>query len=206
MDVDGSDPVRAAIVDTCEYYKAGLASELSRFGLSVDDPAGEWVAWMAQPGRRALLITDRCRDNLALIDRANAYASDVPIVALLESSSVAAVLSVLRRGARGIARIDDGADVIADSISRGMEGKLVLDTAHAQALANHSAVLPPVYHFTRDEVSILRLLGEGASTTAIAESLNVSERTVYRKQRRAFRILGVESRAEARRRAKALLK
>jgi DNA-binding NarL/FixJ family response regulator len=189
------------IVDDHSAVRDALAQLLRSHGVRVIG-----VASSAESGYELAL---RRRPDAAIVDIRLAGDSGLGLTRrLLESLPDLAVLlytgepidpsrvqTLLDTGARGVALKTGDAQELVDAIARVTSGRRYVDprlrsTAHA---SEHSALS----ELTDREREILRLVGEGVSTTAIAQRLFLSPHTVRTHVRNSLRKLGVSTRAQA---------
>lgn len=87
----------------------------------------------------------------------------------------------LRAGARGYVTKNDAPEVLIDAIRQVLDGGVYLDRVMAHELAVMGCAAPrrSLHGLTPRELDILMLLGKGMSIGGIAETLSISEKTVY---------------------------
>jgi DNA-binding NarL/FixJ family response regulator len=130
------------------------------------------------------------------------------IVMLTVSTSRRDLLDAIRQGASGYLTKDLSPDALLRSVrgvrtgdlamSRGYAAKVLEDLAHAARRA--PAGDAPEGVLSSRESEVLRLLADGLTDRAIADSLQISPRTVETHVSNVLRKLGVRNRAEAARR------
>jgi len=86
----------------------------------------------------------------------------------------------MQAGARGYITKNNAADYLVEAIEQVLEGKTYLspDTAQQLAMLNIGAGTSQLSDLSRQELEILRLLGDGKSMTEMAEILGISYKTV----------------------------
>ncbi len=114
------------------------------------------------------------------------------------------VLSAIEAGATGYLLKDGRADYIAESIMQMMEGGSPISASIARHLlkkfkvdANDGAQNGVQHTLSKQEVTVLRYLSKGFSSSDIADLLDISSHTVTTYIKRIYRKLAVHSRSQA---------
>ena len=135
------------------------------------------------------------RNGLDLLPEIHTEWPRLPIVMLTGSADFLVGRTALVLGALGFLPKDSGLDEIELAIRTAMTGKQYLSPRLPPPPRSiHIGPLPPsVSQLTPRQILILRLIGSGADTDMIAESLKVSPHTVHFHRRNLRRVLGIES-------------
>ena len=118
---------------------------------------------------------------------------------------------VMRAGAAAYVMKDTGLSELSKAIAKVSEGKIYLSerlngSLVAESLGSRpSSEAQQIAALTDRELQILRLLGTGKMTGEIAESLNISPKTVGAHRENLKSKLGVDSAAELAQRAAVLV-
>jgi len=121
------------------------------------------------------------------------------VVALTSFSDEDRVHDALEAGASGYLIKDADADEVAAAIRAAHRGELQLDPAVARRLMNSLRTEPasdPAADLTSRELEVLQLIGAGAANKAIAQRLDISERTARTHVSNILRKLGLHSRTQ----------
>lgn len=156
----------------------------------------------------ALGLIEQLKPDVVIVDitlRSGSGLELVKDIRLVSPDSVCLVLSMhdetvyaeraLRAGARGYVTKRDSTKKIVGAIRQMLEGKLYLSDAMkahlAEKLVGGGAMLTDVGHLSDRELEVFGMLGQGRETKEIAESLNISIKTVqvyYARIREKFRL------------------
>lgn len=103
----------------------------------------------------------------------------------------------IKSGAFGYVSKSAGADELVTAVSKAASGERYVDPDTASKLAlNLYPTEDPLQSLTNREVEILRLLGDGKSLSAIAETLGIAYKTVANSCSRLKEKLGLERTAD----------
>ncbi len=213
------DTLRVVIADDHHFFREGLRGMLEAGGMEVVGEASDGNEVMALAHELApdIVVLDLKMPGASGLDALRGIARtcpDVQTVVLTVSDDDADVLAALAAGACGYLLKDTHADRLADSIRQAAEGHMVLSGEIARALMGHvragaaaaqaGAEAEAEVRETEDrlaltprEVSVLRLIAEGADNTAIGLELSISPHTVKQYVANIFEKLGVRSRVQA---------
>jgi DNA-binding NarL/FixJ family response regulator len=104
---------------------------------------------------------------------------------------------VLRAGARGYLMKAESSQGLLNAIRRVLEGKVFVSdtvmTSIASKLGKHKSDLQPIKRLSDRELQVFELIGEGMSTSEIAERMHLSMKTVQVYVARAKEKFGVPS-------------
>jgi DNA-binding NarL/FixJ family response regulator len=210
MDGDVADAIRVVIVDDHAVVRRGLQAFLDT------EPDIE-VVGDADGGANALALLQRMSaderlpdvilmdlemaplDGIATTRRIRAAFYGVEVVALTSFSDEDRVHDALEAGASGYLIKDADADEVAAAIRAAHRGELQLDPAVARRLMNSLRTEPasdPAADLTSRELEVLQLIGAGAANKAIAQRLDISERTARTHVSNILRKLGLHSRTQ----------
>lgn len=207
LPADGDQRLRVLIADP-----DGLARSAIRTALLEPDRIA--VVLLAENAREALELARYYHPAVMIIDtalppdggvklikrvRAAAPATRVLMVSVDDQEAIAG----LRAGAIGHVRKDIDPDELASLILRAADGEAIVPQRVLMPLLELLREIPetgwrPLHsRLTTREWEIVELLGEGATTHLIAESLVLSPTTIYSHVKSVMRKLGVHSRREA---------
>jgi DNA-binding NarL/FixJ family response regulator len=210
-----SDPSVAAarkyrifLVDDHPLVREGLANLINEQNDMV-------VCGEAEDSAGALTGIAKTRPDVALVDISLKNESGLELVKNLESQFPLVALIVLsmhdealyaeralRAGARGYVMKRESTKSVLASIRRVMEGgvyvseRVVNSMARRFSSSSKGAESSPVERLSDRELEIFRLLGQGRTTTQIAEDLHLSLKTVQAYCARAKEKFGVSSLGE----------
>ena len=203
------EPVRIVVVDDHPIFRDGLRRLLeAEPNLAV---VGEAV-----DAAQAVALTAALHPDIVLLDVAMPRVSGVdavhtlvalpnpPKVILLTAAiEKADILKAMQQGARGVVLKESATALLLKAIRIVIEGgywvgrESVSDLLMAlQALGPEADQPTTTYSLTLRELQIIALIVEAAGNKKIAESLNISEKTVKHHLTNIFEKLGVTSRLE----------
>ena len=196
---------RIFIVDDHPLVREGLANLIN----GQDDLI---VSGEAEDSVRAIAGIRKARPDVALIDISlknesglelvKNLASQFPRVALIVLSMHDEALyaeRALHAGARGYVMKRETSKSVLASIRRVLEGgvyvseKIVKRMAHRLGSSRKAAAASPLERLSDRELEVFRLLGEGRTSSQIAEDLNLSLKTVQAYCARAKQKFGITS-------------
>jgi len=173
------------------------------------------VCGEAEDSARAIAAIRKARPDVALIDISlknesglelvKNLASQFPRVALIVLSMHDEALyaeRALHAGARGYVMKRETSKSVLASIRRVLEGgvyvseKIVKRMAHRLGSSRKAAAASPLERLSDRELEVFRLLGEGRTSSQIAEDLNLSLKTVQAYCARAKQKFGITSLTE----------
>lgn len=203
-----SDAIRVYLVDDHPLVREGLANlinqqrnmEICGEAESVPD-ALDGIAG-AEPDVAVIDISLKGASGLDLIKQLKARQPQVKIVALSMHDESLYAERALRAGAQGYVMKRESSKKIIDAIGRVVEGKLALSDPMTETLAqkfvagSSDAAKSPIEHLSDRELEVFGLLGRGFETRRVADTLNVSIKTVQAYCVRIKQKLGLTTAAE----------
>jgi DNA-binding NarL/FixJ family response regulator len=185
--------------------RAGLHSLLDEAGRGVVTVVGEadsvetCLEW-ARAIQPQVVIYDlalEANDELSGLWRLRRAYPAVAVLALVEVSADARVLTALQAGARGcLPKTASGAELL-EAVQGVVEGDPVLPPATTAALLEQLRGEAPAETLTPREAEVLRYVAAGLTNKAMALKMGISEHTVKFHLGSAMNKLGAASRAEA---------
>lgn len=144
-----------------------------------------------------LVLADLAADEMELVRRFRAIASEVPVVVLSAEAAREAVLGAIEAGAMGFIPKQSSTPVLVGAIRLVLSGGVYVPP---QALLHASAAprlhTPRRLRLTERQTEVLSLLLEGKPNKLICRELNVSEGTVKTHVSAILRALNVSNRAQ----------
>ncbi|MER6127222.1 response regulator transcription factor [Streptomyces sp. NPDC001795] len=198
-------PIRLLIADDHAVVRAGLRALLE------GEPDFDVIA-EAESGEEAVRLAGRLTPDVVLMDlrfagpgagidgieavrRLATAAPDVPVLMLTSYSGRTDVVRALEAGARGYVLKAGPPEELFRAVRGAASGIMALASEVVGALVGQ--VVSPDHELTGREIEVVRLMAEGRSNRAIAQSLFLSEATVKTHLVRIYRKLSVENRAAA---------
>ena len=193
MDVKGKSAKapakkRILIVDDHPMMRDGLRQlianepDLEVCAEADDAPTALELAASAKPDIAVVDITLRSTNGLELIKDLKIRSPDTAVLALSMHDESLYAERVLRAGGRGYIMKQEGGKKIIEGIRRVLAGGVfVSDQISARILDSFSGRtqnLSPVETLTDREFEVFQLIGQGVSTTEMADKLHVSAKTI----------------------------
>lgn len=196
--------IRVMLVDDHTVVRTGLATFLAIFDdleLVAEASSGEQALHLAAEHRPEVVLMDLMMpgmDGVTTTRKMRELHPEIRVVALTSFREEELVQAALQAGAIGYLLKDIGAMALADAVRAAHRGQATLAPEAAQALI-HAAQNPPAPapEFTERERDVLKLMVQGMSNAAIADSLVVSTSTVKFHVSNILSKLGADSRTEA---------
>jgi two-component system NarL family response regulator len=206
-----SPAIRVLVVDDHDLFRTGMASVLGA------QPDIEVVA-QASGGRRGMQLAAELRPDVVLMDlrmpdlegheATRAIVEQRPVtrvLALTVLSSQADVEAALQAGASGFLAKDTPIEDVVTAVRAAAVGSAWLSPRAAeivlgalrQPAASHEPDHLEVDRLSPRELDVLRLIARGLENSEIAESLNISPRTVKNHVSSILAKLGLPSRIHA---------
>lgn len=200
-----TEPLRVVIADDHAVVRAGLRALLE------GEPDLDVIA-EAGSGEEAVGLVARMLPDVALMDlrfgspgggidgveairRLSAEAPGVAVVMLTSYAGRADVVRALEAGARGYVLKAGPPEELFRAVRGAAAGALGLAPEIVGELVGQ--VVSPEHELSGREIEVVRLMAEGLSNRAIAETLFLSEATVKTHLVRVYRKLRVDNRAAA---------
>ena len=193
MDVKGKSAKapakkRILIVDDHPMMRDGLRQlianepDLEVCAEADNAPTALELAASAKPDIAVVDITLRSTNGLELIKDLKIRSPDTAVLALSMHDESLYAERVLRAGGRGYIMKQEGGKKIIEGIRRVLAGGVfVSDQISARILDSFSGRtqnLSPVETLTDREFEVFQLIGQGVSTTEMADKLHVSAKTI----------------------------
>jgi len=200
-----SEPVRTLVVDRQAIVRYGLVRFLNEEGMEVCGEAADARDALRLVRERDpdLIVLDpsldQGEDGLQLIRRLREEAPDVPMLAFSTMEEVLYAERALRAGASGFLMKRASTVDLLQAIHDVLEGELHVSGRVRKALLRRVAggrgqrLDHPLGALTDRELEVFRLLGGGYSTRQVAESLDLSAKTVETHRSKIMRKLQLEN-------------
>lgn len=195
-------PLRLLIADDHAVVRAGLRALFesgSDFDVIAEAGSGEEAVRLALELAPDVVLMDlRFADGIDGVEalrRVTAKAPGTAVVMLTSYAGHADVVRALEAGARGYVLKAGAPEALFQAVRDAAGGGLGLAQEVIGALVGRVVSPPP--ELTEREREVVRLMADGNSNRAIAESLYLSEATVKTHLVRIYRKLGVDNRAAA---------
>ena len=199
--------MRILVADDHSLFRDGVVSLL--------EAAGHEVVGQVGDGEAAVEAAQRLRPDVVLMDitmprmtglealkRIKAEVPEMRVVMLSVSDEDADLFDAMRSGAQGFIHKSLNADEFIDMLEGLKRGEAVITRKTAARLIEGFADLSRQQPespegLTQREVELLKLVAEGLSNKAIAQTLSVSENTIKYHMKNVLQKLGVQNRTEA---------
>ena len=203
---------RVLIVDDHPLVREGLAMRLSTepdLEVCGEAASENQAAALIKQTRPDLMIVDislKDGHGLDLITHATAHHPAVKILVVSGFQESLYGQRVLRAGAMGYVNKQTSNDAIVGAIRTVLQGQRYISAElaqelAAQALGGRDRIKQPIDRLTARELEVFRLIGDGLSSSAIANRLHLSTHTIDTHRENIKRKLGVKSAAELNRQA-----
>jgi DNA-binding NarL/FixJ family response regulator len=209
--------VRVIVADDSVLLREGLARLLDESGFDVVGQAGdaEELVRKAKAHKPDIAIVDirmpptHTDEGLRAAIAIREAMPDTGVLVLSEYLEEEYALELLADDAAGVgyllkSRVSD-LDRFAEAVRRVAEGGSALDPEVVSQMVGRRRVKDPLEELTPREREVLRLMAEGRSNHAIAETLVISERAVEKHVTSIFSKLNLPQTAEDHRRVLAVL-
>jgi DNA-binding NarL/FixJ family response regulator len=208
---------RVAVIDDHPIVRVGVRLMLeAEAGLTCIGEAGSVTEAFAlveaeSPNMIVLDLWMGGNDGLELVRNLRAIAPEMEILVYSMNDELIYGPRVLRAGAAAYVMKDSGLSELSKAISTVCAGERYISERLSESLVAESLGTRPsseaqlVAGLTDRELQILRLLGTGKMTGEIAETLNISPKTVGAHRENLKSKLGVDSAAELAQRAAVLV-
>jgi DNA-binding NarL/FixJ family response regulator len=199
--------VRVLVADDHSLFRDGVVSLLEAAGFDVVGQVGDGLAAVetALELRPDLVLMDIAMPKLSGLEalrRMRAEDPEIQVVMLTVSEEDSDLLAAFQSGAKGYIHKSLNAQEFLDLIGGLERGEAAINRKTAArliaGLGSHPAQADDrLNQLTARETELLKLLAEGLSNRAIAQSLSVSQNTVKYHVRNILQKLGAQNRTEA---------
>lgn len=188
--------IRIAVCDPASSYRRGLGAAFAGAGYVVMD-ADEVQVRAVLTDVDVVLFTVRSASDWQVLREILTVNPEVKLIALLVDPTPDRHAEALRSGAHGATDWEAAPEAIVDVVRAALDGKTLLTTSVACAIAGSAPALYDPEWVTEDEISWLRLLAGGATVQQLAEKVGYSERALYRMLHGLYGRMRVSNRTEA---------
>lgn len=199
--------MRVLVADDHSLFRDGIISLLEAAGFDVVGQAGDGQAAVeaALRLRPDLVLLDITMPQLSGLEALRLIKRELPetqVVMLTVSDDDADLFEAIESGALGYLLKNLSADQFFEMLDGLQRGEAAMTRQTTTRLMKGLADLSPqraelVQSLTQREIELLRLVAEGMSNKAIAQTLSISENTVKYHMRNILQKLGVQNRTEA---------
>jgi DNA-binding NarL/FixJ family response regulator len=202
-------PVRIVVADDHPIFRDGLRRlleaepDLAVVGEAVDAAQAIALAATLHPDIVLLDVAMPRVSGIEAVHSLVALPTPPRVILLTAAIETADILKAMQQGARGVVLKESATALLLKAIRIVMDGgywvgrESVSDLLMAlQALGPESDQPTTTYSLTQRELQIIALIVEAAGNKKIAETLNISEKTVKHHLTNIFEKLGVTSRLE----------
>ena len=189
--------VQVAVVADVPLLRIGIETILADAGYEIETPAEalEWARRRSARGERSLLLQTTRPGAMARIEGVSQLRF-VTVLALVHAENATIYLAAIVAGASGVVPWTAERATIVRAAEAALAGFTILPTGMLRMLAtgpteSHSLTL------SDGDAVCLRDLASGAPVRQLAEALHCSEREFYRRLRKLYVRLGVETRQAA---------
>lgn len=185
----------------CQGLKAiiDLEVDLSVCGVAEDVVGALRVIAKKDPDIAIVDLNLKGGDGLELIKANHSQGRDLPILVLSMHDEGLFAERALRAGAKGYLMKQEASDKVINALRNILRGELFVSEALRNRLAEASKAHPesdPVADLSDRELQVFRLIGLGQGTRNIAETLNLSIKTIESHRRNIKQKLGIRSAPE----------
>ena len=182
--------IRVFIVDDHPLVRQGLAQiidsqeNLELCGEAEDAPSAMRGIETRKPDVVIVDISLQGNNGLELIKNVKAIHENIPILVFSMHDESIYAQRALRAGAKAYVMKKEPSDKIVEAINRILKGEIYVSARVADQVLHQivngptNAATSPVDRLTDRELEVVQLIGRGLSTREIAESLNLSVKTI----------------------------
>jgi len=199
--------MRVLVADDHALFRDGIISLLEAAGFDVVGQAGDGQAAVeaALRLRPDLVLLDITMPQMSGLEALRLIKRELPetqVVMLTVSDDDADLSEAVESGALGYLLKNLSADQFFEMLDGLQQGEAAMTRQTTTRLMKGLADLSsqraePVESLTEREIELLRLVAEGMSNKAIAQTLSISENTIKYHIRNILQKLGVQNRTEA---------
>jgi DNA-binding NarL/FixJ family response regulator len=199
--------MRVLVADDHSLFRDGIISLLEAAGFDVVGQVGDGEAAVeaALRLRPDLVLLDITMPKMSGLEALRSIRTKLPetrVVMLTASDDDDDLLEAVESGALGYLLKDLNTDEFFEMLDGLQRGEAAMTRRTATRLMKGLAVpsrqqTEPVHSLTQREIELLRLVAEGMSNKAIAQTLSVSENTVKYHMKNILHKLGVQNRTMA---------
>jgi DNA-binding NarL/FixJ family response regulator len=197
---------RIAVADDHAIVRKGLRqiiAEANDLELAGEAASADELLTLRRSHRVDVVVLDLTlgdRDGIDVLKQIRSEFPRVPVLMLSMHSEEIFAMRALRAGASGYVQKEEAAEKLLEAIRRIALGGVYLSPAMAERVAvdaaRGSSSTLPHERLSDREFEILRLLGTGKSVTAIANTLNLSVKTVSTHRSHILLKTGLRSNAD----------
>ncbi|MGH8651693.1 MAG: response regulator [Gammaproteobacteria bacterium] len=191
------------LVDDHEIVRQGCRLLFEQAGYTVvgEVSSGEEAYEKHLKLRPQLIVMDLAMPGVGGIEtirRIHTHSPQARIVVFTMRDNPFIVTRVLRAGVLAYVTKTNSPQILLEAVKRALVGGLYLsqDIAQSIALSNMDIRNSPLVGLTRRELEIFRMLSEGRSSSEIADTLSLSQKSVANYSLRIKQKLGVRNIAE----------
>ena len=198
-----SEPVRVLLADGYPVMRTGLANALgSETDIKIIGEAGDAIeainkALELKPDVIVMEIFMPRGSGLEAIATIKQSLPGAKVLVFTTSDREEDLFQALRSGAQGYLLKSATINEVVDAVRRIASGETMLSPAIATKMAAEFRGRPDESRLSSRQMEVLKLLGEGLTTTEIGNSLFISESTVRTHLRRLLAKLNLRNRTEA---------
>lgn len=200
--------IRIVIVDDHPIVRQGISSLLSNYdefelvGEAENGGEGLQLLQTTQPDVTLLDISLPGESGIDILRKIRQQQPEAKVLMLTSYDDEDFVMDALHAGAQGYVLKNVSDEMLVQSIKAVYRGERVLsprvtEKVVKQLIEDKPKTRQPTLTLEEEEITILKLLCEGASNAEIAHSLFMSTTSVKRKLRLIFNKMNVQTRAQA---------